>query len=178
MGGLPGGGGCRVKGAAGDATTNLESYNPWFCAPDGSDVNFFLENWLLIAVAFVSGGMLVWPLVRGGGGAGAVSASEAVRLMNREKAVLIDVSEPREFDASHAAQARNVPIGQLETSKELPSNKALPLVVLCPTGARAGRAAATLRKLGYANVRALSGGTAAWRDAGLPVEKSAVTAAG
>ena len=138
-------------------------------------MNFILENWLLIAVAFVSGGMLVWPLVRGGGGAGAVGASEAVRLMNREKAVLIDVSEPREYAAGHAAQARSVPIGQLDTSKDLPSNKALPLVVLCPTGARAGRAAASLRKLGYAQARALAGGTAAWRDAGLPIEKSAST---
>jgi len=138
-------------------------------------VNFFLENWLLIAVAFVSGGMLVWPLVRGGGGAGAVGASEAVRMMNREKAVLIDVSEPREYAAGHAAQARSVPIGQLDASKDLPSNKALPLVVLCPTGARAGRAAASLRKLGYAQARALAGGTAAWRDAGLPIEKSAST---
>ncbi|MFN9280509.1 MAG: rhodanese-like domain-containing protein [Betaproteobacteria bacterium] len=140
-------------------------------------MNFFIENWLLIAVAFVSGGMLVWPLARGGGGAGAVGASEAVRLMNREKAALIDVSEPREFDTSHAAQARNVPIGQLETSKDLPSNKALPLVVLCPTGARSGRAAATLRKMGYANARALAGGTNAWRDAGLPIEKSGPAAA-
>ena len=140
-------------------------------------MNFFLENWLLLAVAFVSGGMLVWPLVRGGGGAGAVGPSEAVRLMNREKAVLIDVSEPREYDAGHAAQARNVPIGQLETSKDLPANKALPLVVLCPTGARAGRAATTLRKLGHANVRALAGGTAAWREAGLPTEKSGAAAA-
>ena len=41
-------------------------------------MNFILENWLLIAVAFVSGGMLVWPLARGGGGSGAVGASEAV----------------------------------------------------------------------------------------------------
>ena len=139
-------------------------------------MNFFIENWLLIAVAFVSGGMLVWPLARGSGGAGAVGASEAVRMMNREKAVLIDVSEPREFEAGHASQARNVPIGQLESSKDLPTNKALPLVVLCPTGARAGRAAATLRKLGYANVRALAGGTAAWREAGMPTEKSSAAA--
>jgi hypothetical protein len=56
--------------------------------------------------------------------------------MNREKAALIDVSEPREFGASHAAQARNVPIGQLETSKDLPSNKALPLVVVLETWTR------------------------------------------
>ena len=140
-------------------------------------MNFIVENWLLIAVALVSGGMLLWPMVRGGGGAGAVSASEAVRLMNREKAVLIDVSEPREFDAGHAAQARNVPIGQLESSKDLPTNKALPLVVVCPTGSRAGRAAASLRKLGYENARALAGGTAAWREAGLPVEKAPAVAA-
>jgi hypothetical protein len=35
-------------------------------------LKFFLENWLLILVAFVSGGMLVWPMVqaqRGGGSA-------------------------------------------------------------------------------------------------------------
>jgi rhodanese-related sulfurtransferase len=66
----------------------------------------------------------------------------------------------------------------LESSKDLPSNKALPVVVLCPTGARAGRAAATLRKLGYANARAMAGGTAAWREAGLPVEKSGAEKAG
>jgi rhodanese-related sulfurtransferase len=139
----------------------------------GPAVQFFIDNALLIAVAFVSGGMLVWPLVRGGGGGGAVGTAEAVRLINREKAVLIDVGEPREYEAGHAANARNVPFGQIEASKDLPSNKALPLVVLCPTGARAGRAAATLRKLGYANAKALAGGNRAWQEAGLPVEKSA-----
>jgi rhodanese-related sulfurtransferase len=49
--------------------------------------------------------------------------------------------------------------------------------VVCPTGARSGRAAATLRKMGYANARALAGGTAAWREAGLPTEKSGSAAA-
>ena len=57
--------------------------------------------------------------------------------------------------------------------KELPSNKALPLVVVCPTGARAGRAAALLRKAGHEKAVALAGGTAAWREANLPVDKTA-----
>lgn len=140
-------------------------------------LQFFIDNALLIAVAFVSGGMLVWPLVRSGGGGSAVGTSEAVRLINREKAVLVDVSEPREFDAGHAANARNVPIGQIPGAKELPSNKALPLVVLCPTGARARRAAELLRKAGYEQARALAGGTAAWREAGFPVEKGSTSAA-
>jgi rhodanese-related sulfurtransferase len=136
-------------------------------------MSFFAENWLLILVAFVSGGMLVWPAVSRRGGQGAVSASQAVLLMNREKAVLVDVSEPGEYASGHASGARNVPVGQIESSKELPSNKALPLVVLCPTGARAGRAVGMLRKLGFENARALAGGTAAWREANLPIEKSA-----
>jgi rhodanese-related sulfurtransferase len=138
-------------------------------------VSFFVENWLLILVAFISGGMLVWPLVKQGGSA-AVGTAEAVRLINREKGVLIDVAEPDQFAAGHATGARNVPLSALAGSKDLPSNKALPLIVLCPTGARAGRAAEQLRKAGYEKAVAVSGGTAAWREASLPVEKSVAKA--
>jgi len=104
---------------------------------------------------------------------GSVAATEAVRLINREKGVLVDVSEPAEYAAGHAIGARNVPVGRLDVAKELPSNKALPLLLICPTGARAGRAAALLRKAGYENAQAVAGGLAAWREAGLPVQKSA-----
>ena len=100
-------------------------------------MQFFVENWILILAAFVSGGLLVWPMVTKGGWAVQCRTAEAVRLINREKAVLIDVSEPAEFAAGHAAGARNVPLGALEGAKGLPTNKALPLVVMCPTGARA-----------------------------------------
>jgi rhodanese-related sulfurtransferase len=138
--------------------------------------SFLLNNWHLILAALVSGGLLLWPVIKGSaGGAGAVGAAEAVRLLNREKAVLIDISEPAEFAAGHAGGARNVPFGQLEDAnhKALPSNKALPLVLVCPTGSRSSRAVALLKKAGYENVRALAGGLAAWREANLPVEKSA-----
>ena len=133
-------------------------------------MNFFVDNWILIFVAFISGGMLVWPMVKRSGG-GAVGTAEAVRLINREKGVLIDVCEAAEYAGGHAAGARNVPLSTLEASKDLPSNKALPLLVMCATGARAGRAAAQLRKAGYENAVAVAGGTAAWREASLPVEK-------
>jgi len=136
-------------------------------------VKFIVDNWILILVAFVSGAMLVWPMVRRGGGGTSVPTSEAVRLINREKGVLIDVGEPNEFAAGHAIGARNVPFGQLQSSKDLPSNKALPLVLLCPSGARAGRAAALLRKAGYENAVSVAGGTSAWREAQLPIEKAA-----
>jgi rhodanese-related sulfurtransferase len=135
-------------------------------------VQFIVENWLLILAAFVSGALLVWPMVTRGGG-GALSPTDAVRLINQDKAVLIDVREPAEFAAGHAAGARNVPLNTLDSAKGLPTNKAIPLVVVCATGARSSRAAAQLRKAGYSSVHSLAGGTAAWRSASLPIEKSA-----
>lgn len=138
-------------------------------------MTFLLENWLLILVALTSGALLAWPaLSRGGlGGGASVSVAEAVRLINREKAVLIDVSEPADYAAGHPAGARSVPYGSIESSRNLPTNKALPLVVVCPNGARASRAVGSLRKLGFQNVHSLGGGLSAWREANLPVEKSA-----
>jgi rhodanese-related sulfurtransferase len=136
-------------------------------------LKFALENWVLILAAATSGVLLLLPSLRGGGGAGAVGTSEAVRLINRERAVLIDVSEPEEFAQGHAAGARNVPLNSLQGAKELPSNKQLPLVLMCSTGARASRAAGELRKLGHERAIALAGGLKAWREANLPLEKSA-----
>lgn len=136
-------------------------------------MKFFIDNWFLFLAAAVSGGLLLWPLRNAAGGGGKVSTQAAVQLINREKAVLIDVSEPAEYAAGHAAGSRSVPLAKIETSaNDLPKNKALPLVVMCGTGARAGRAVGPLKALGFQNVQALSGGLEAWRAANLPVEKT------
>lgn len=136
-------------------------------------MDFITENWLLFLVAFVSGAMLLQPMLQGAGSAVSVGTAEAVRLINREKAVLVDVGESREFESEHAANALNVPFGQLAGSGELPKNKATPVVLLCPSGARAGRAAGLLRKQGYEKACAVAGGTRAWREASLPIERGA-----
>ena len=151
-------------------------YNPRFLQPQGqpghATVTFLIDNWMLILMATASGGWLLWPAQQQGTG-NAIGTSEAVRLINREKGVLIDVCEPAEFDAGHAVGARNIPLATLEGSKSLPTNKALPLVLLCATGARAKRAAAVLQKAGYDKAIAVAGGLPAWREAGLPVDKKA-----
>jgi rhodanese-related sulfurtransferase len=134
---------------------------------------FLIDNWHLFLAAITSGGLLLWGSMGKRTGGGRVTTAEAVMLINREKAVLIDVSEPAEFGAGHPVGAKNVPIGSLETSGDLPKNKALPLVVVCPTGSRASRAVPALRKLGFDKVHVLAGGLASWREANLPVEKTA-----
>jgi len=136
-------------------------------------LKFFIDNWFLFFTAIVSGGLLLWPALSRGGAAGRVTPAQAVQLINREKAVLIDVCEPAEYAAGHAAGAKSVPLGSLEGSAELPKNKAVPVVLVCASGARASRAAAVLKKAGYEKAHVLAGGLAAWREANLPTEKSA-----
>ena len=135
-------------------------------------MDFVLANWMLIAVALVSGGMLLMPMLTGGGGAGLTPAA-AVQLINREKAVVIDVCEPAEYQAGHVAGAKSIPLAELEA--KLPGavkNKATPLVLVCASGMRSGRAVAIAKKLGYENAQSLSGGLKSWREASLPVEKA------
>lgn len=135
-------------------------------------MKFFVDNWLLIVVAFTSGAMLVWPVVSRGGGAGSITPNAAVLLMNREKAVVVDVSETEEFATGHVVGARNVPVGQLETRlSEVAKNKSLPIVFIDPTGARASRAVGIAQKLGYERAHALGGGLNAWKEANLPLDK-------
>lgn len=135
-------------------------------------MKFLLDNWMLIAVALASGGLLLWPVLAGGAGGG-LSPTDAVLLINREKAMVIDVCEPAEYAAGHVGGARNVPLGQLQ--EKLPGvarNKATPLILVCAAGSRSRSAAAIARKLGYEKAHSLAGGLKAWRDASLPVEKA------
>ena len=127
---------------------------------------------MLVAVAAGSALALFLPTLTQGAGGGVVP-TEAVLLMNREKAVLIDVCEPNEFAQGHAVGSKNIPLAQLEA--QLPSvvkNKSLPVILVCQSGGRASRAASQAKKLGYERAQALAGGLKAWREASLPTEKA------
>ncbi len=127
---------------------------------------------MLVAVAATSALGLFWPAMTKGA-AGGVEPTEAVMLINREKAVLIDVCEPAEFAQGHAVGAKNIPLAQLEAQlPQVVKNKSLPVIMVCQVGGRASRAASQAQKLGYERAQALAGGLKAWREASLPVEKA------
>jgi rhodanese-related sulfurtransferase len=133
---------------------------------------FVVQNWALLLIAFVSGGMLLWPGIAKSTRSG-VSAEGAVQLINREKAVVVDVCETDEFAAGHIASAKNVPVNELEQRlPQVVKNKAVPLILVCATGARAQRAAAVAKTLGYEKAVVLGGGMRAWKEANLPIEKA------
>ena len=137
-------------------------------------MTFFTDPtvWITLVAALVSGGLLLWPTITGAR-TGGISPAEAVRLMNREKASVIDVSEPGEYAAGHIVGSRNVPMSRLEVAPELPKNKTLPLVLVCASGKRAAKAAKALEAKGYAKPLVLAGGLAAWKSANMPIETSA-----
>lgn len=135
-------------------------------------MKFIIDNWYLFFVALASGSLLLWPVLRGAAG-GSLTPAGAVQLMNREKAVVIDVCEAEEYAAGHVTGSKNIPLNQLQ--ERLPSvvkNKAVPVVLVCASGIRSQRAVAIAKNLGYENAQSLAGGLKAWREASLPVEKA------
>ena len=135
-------------------------------------MSFIVQNWYLILLAVVSGGLLLAPILKGATG-GSLQPNDAVAKINREKAVIVDVREPEEYVKGHLTNAKNIPLAQLdERLPQVVKNKALPVILVCEKGSRAVRAEAQAKKLGYAGAQALAGGMKAWRDAGLPVTKA------
>jgi len=135
-------------------------------------MDFVVKNIFLVVLAAVSGGMLLWPLLRKGAGGPWVSTLEATQLINRSDALVVDLRSAEEYAKGHILGAKSVPLADLERrAGELEKNKAKAVIVHCGDGSRAGGGVAVLRKLGFGSVSNLSGGYAAWQQAGLPVEK-------
>jgi len=134
-------------------------------------VKFIFDNWMLISIAVASGALLLWPVMKGAAMTG-LDPVTAVQLINREKGVVIDVCEPAEFAAAHVGGAKNIPLGQLESKLTgAVKNKTVPLILVCQSGARSGRAVAIAKKLGYEQAQSLGGGLASWKAANLPIER-------
>ena len=135
-------------------------------------LKFVTDNIFLVAVAFVSGAMLVWPAVRRAGAGASVSTLQATLLINQQNALVLDVREAVEYEKGHMLNARNIAIGEIDArAAEIEKYKAKPVIIVCDNDNRSGRAATVLRKLGFEQVFTLSGGIGAWRQAGLPLEK-------
>jgi len=135
-------------------------------------LKFILDNWMLISVALASGFMLFLPVMQGAATAG-LSPQQAVQMINREKAQVIDVCSAEEFAAGHLIGARHVPLDQLEQQiAGVAKNKSQPLILVCASGLRSKRAVAVAKKLGYEQAHSLTGGLKGWKEANLPVEKA------
>lgn len=136
-------------------------------------MKFLMDNAVWIGLMVGSGALLLWPMLRGGvSGAKDVSPAEAVLLINRENAFILDVREENEFATGHIPDAKNIPLSKLtERAGELKKYQQKPVVVNCQGGVRSANACGQLKKAGFTNLYNLKGGINAWNEARLPVAK-------
>src|SRR5260370_28794041 len=86
------------------------------------------------------------------------------RMDRREKFVLIDVREDREYDQGHIPGAVHLGKGIIERDIEGKyADLNTPLVLYCGGGFRSALAADNLQKMGYTNVLSMDGGIPQWR---------------
>ncbi|MFE1576827.1 rhodanese-like domain-containing protein [Streptomyces fradiae] len=80
--------------------------------------------------------------------------------------LVVDVRNSGEYRAGHVPGARSAPLPDLPlVLAELPKGR--PVYVICQSGGRSAQATSLLRQLGY-DAHSVSGGTAAWIEAGRP----------
>ena len=134
------------------------------------DMQFLQDNWMLAALAAVSGAMLAWSFIGGRlSGVEQADTLKATRLYN-DDALVLDVREDKEFAAGHIPKARHIPLGQLAGRiKELDKFKGKPILVTCRSGQRSASACRMLKKAGFETVYNQAGGIIAWERANLPV---------
>lgn len=140
-------------------------------------MQFFIDNIFLVAAAFVSGALLVWPMVVRGSAARQVNTLGATQLMNAEDALLIDIRESTELSKGSVPLAEHIPLstmdGQMDQviKRTTSGKKTRPVILMCASGWRSAQLGKRFRKAGLEQVYSLDGGFDAWRQAGLPVSK-------
>lgn len=98
-----------------------------------------------------------------------VSPAEAQTAVSKAYSQFIDVRTTEEYAGEHAARAINIPIDTLTANLDK-LEKDEPVYLICETGNRSKKAAVMLKDAGFNNVLNVTGGTAAWRAANLPIE--------
>ena len=99
-----------------------------------------------------------------------ISATQAVQLMNRESARVLDVREDKEIQGSVIPNARHIALSQLPQHVTEFHGQGEPVIAYCQNGVQAHRACRLLVRGGVASVYNLKGGITAWREAGMPLE--------
>jgi rhodanese-related sulfurtransferase len=134
-------------------------------------IEFLANHWILASALGLVVALMVaneiWTSLRG---EKRLSATDAVRLINDQDAVVLDVRGVADFKKGHILNAINIPAARLqERVNELAKFKARPVLCYCALGSSAPQACTKLRQLGFTTVYSLKGGLNAWQGASLPV---------
>jgi len=131
-------------------------------------VEFIGNHWVLSALWLATLAAIIVYHQRTG--SSSVGPQQAVMLINRKNAMVVDVREKKEFDNGHIVDAINIPLAKLEQRlPELKKHKDKPLILVCKMGQQSGEAAKKLQEAGHDEVYRLRGGVTEWKAQTLPL---------
>lgn len=134
----------------------------------------FIGNHLFLALGLigVTIALIVNEFSRFTRGYRAVSPAQLTALINRDNALVVDVSASGDYEKGHVVGSRNVVMSQFDPeNKQLAKAKELPVAMVCRNGTTSAEAAKRLVKAGFKNVHWLDGGIGAWQQASLPLAR-------
>ena len=136
-------------------------------------IEFVTNHWdLFLALAIILAMLMGNTLGSRLRGYKQIEASDAVRILNHEESVMLDVREDSEVAEGMILDAIHIPLGKLaDRMDELANSREKAIIVSCRSGHRSAAACAKLRKEGFETVYNLRGGVMAWQNAGLPLQK-------
>lgn len=127
---------------------------------------------LFVALAAVIALIIMSELKRATKGFKEVIPAEAVRLINKEDAMVLDVRESNELGQGSIIDSKHIALSALpEQLATLSKDKDKPILVFCKMGNRSAQACKLLLKNSYTNVFGLKGGITAWQNEQLPITK-------
>ncbi len=101
-----------------------------------------------------------------------LSPVEAVRVINQDDALVLDVREDNEVASGRIGGAKHIPLGSLKKRMgDIEKYKDKPVVVYCRSGNRSASAAQQLTAAGFEDVVNLQGGIQSWQSANMPIKK-------
>ncbi len=134
---------------------------------------FIANHWILVTIFVVLLVLLVRSFLKDRlSGAKSVPVAEAVQLVNRENALVLDVRTEQEYDQGHILDSLNIPVGLLDQNiRQLGEDRDRPILLVCRSGQRSARAAQILKRHGFTRIYNLAGGMFAWEKENLPLHK-------
>ena len=133
-------------------------------------ITFAVDHWILssLFVAFLAA-LLFTERQRGGK---SVSPQQAVMLLNKEQAIVVDVRDKKETSEGVIRGSLLIPFSSLkDRASELEKHKEKIIIIADKMGQHSGTAVRTLKVAGYNNVQRLAGGVVEWKNANLPLAK-------
>ena len=130
---------------------------------------FIVQNALLIIIAVIAAVSLAMPLINTRRFGPMVTSEQAVSLINKQNALVVDVRAQKDFKRVRIANSVNIPANEIQNRLgELSKDRTI--IVVDNSGNMSAAASKLLRGVGFTKVYVLDSGLVGWMRDKLPLE--------